>query len=57
MGGFLSFPEPHSGMIPLRGPRSFRNGPGAGEVLHAPGFPNAAAGQLNPLTCRQMVRR
>lgn len=57
MGGFLSFPEPHSGMIPLRGPRPFRNGPGAEGALPLPGFPNAAARQLNPLTCRPMVRR
>lgn len=56
MGGFLSYPELHSGVVPPRA-RSFRNGPDAGEVLHLPGFPNAAAGQLNPQTRRPMVRR
>ena len=57
MGGFPSYPELHSGMTPFRSPRPFRNGPGAEEALHVPGFPNAAAKQLNPLTCRQMVRK
>lgn len=56
MGGFPSCPQPHSGMVPLRGPRSFPNGPGAEEVLHVPGIPSAAAGQLDPPTCRPMVR-
>lgn len=56
MGGFPSCPQPHSGMIPLRGPRSFPNGPGVEEVLHVPGIPSAAAGQLDPPTCRPMVR-
>lgn len=56
MGGFPSYPELHSGVGPLRGSRPFRNGPGAEQVLHAPGFPKAAAARLNPLTGRPMVR-
>lgn len=57
MGGFPSYPKLHSGMNPLRGPRPFRNGPGVEETLHVSGFSSAAARQLNPLTCRQMVSR
>ncbi len=57
MCGFPSCPQPHSGLVPLRGPRPFRNWPGAEEALHVPGIPSAAAGRLDPLTCRPMVRR
>lgn len=56
MGGFPNYPELHSGMNPPRGPRPFRNGPGVEKILHVPGFSNAAARQLKPLTCRQMMR-
>lgn len=56
MGGFPNYPELHYGMAPRRGPRSFRQAPGMEETLHAPRFYNAAAGQLNPRTCRPRVR-
>lgn len=56
MGGFPSCPELHSGVVPLRGPRSFRNGPRAEEVLHVPGLADVAAARLNPSTGRPMVR-
>lgn len=56
MGGFPNYPELHYGMTPRRGPRSFRQAPGMEETLHAPRFYNAAAGQLNPRTCRPRVR-